>query len=104
MNNYKKRKRKFKKRRMMINKFWRKQMYDLLTNLYSSDSIKNSIYIPLQPLRSFKHIDYSKHFKYSDDIKNANKEIIESRIKLVKKVNRNRQFHSIDEFVTEMEI
>lgn len=86
----------------MMNKLWRKQMYDLIGYLYSYESIKDSDYFPLQHLYSLKHIDYSKHFKYSDDIKNANKEIIESRNKLVQKVNRNRQFHSIDEFVTDI--
>lgn len=81
MNNYIKRKRKFKKRRIMMNKLWRKQMYDLIGYLYS-----------------FRHIDYTKSKSY----KNANKEIIESRNKLLQKVNRNRQFHSIDEFVTDI--
>ena len=98
MNNYIKRKRKFKKRRIMMNKLWRKQMYDLIGYLYSYESIKDSDYFPLQPLYSFRHIDYTKSKSY----KNANKEIIESRNKLVQKVNRNRQFHSIDEFVADI--
>lgn len=73
MNNYIKRKRKFKKKRMIMNKLWRKEMHDLLSYVYSFEFINDCDYFPLQHLYSFKHINYTKSKSY----KNINIKIME---------------------------
>lgn len=96
MNNYIKRKRKFKRERNDFRKYMRKYIKVVLEHLvdHGADPI-----IYKQRLHSFKHIDYANTSIYMK----SNREIMKSkrkRDKLFK--NINRQFHSIDEFVTDI--